>query len=101
MIKIQVLNCVGISDSILADSEKVSNEAFKVKSKEINNKSSSEAYVEKLKDNNSNPTYAQVVKNKSRIGVKSSSKNQNNKFSKSKSSKVPYVRTPVQVSFKE
>ena len=79
----------------------MSNKAFKVKSKEIINKSSSEVYVEKLKGNSSNLTYAQVVESKSRIGVKSSSKNENNKFSKSKSSTVPYVRTPVQNSFKE
>ena len=79
----------------------MSKESFKVTSKAINNTSSSEAYVEKLSDKNSSPTYVQVVKNKSRTNVASSSKSQNNSFSKIKFSKVPYVCTPVQVSFKE
>ena len=95
------MRTVGISNPILADSENVSKESFKVTSKAINNTSSSEAYVEKLSDKNSSHTYLQVVKNKSRIDVKSSSKNENNKSSKSKSSNVLYVRTPVQNSFKE
>jgi len=92
---------VGKSIQSKADHEKVSEKSNEVLSKPVKSKNSSNAYVGKLNSKNSNPTYAQVVKRGASTEIASSSKNQEKRFNKRKSSSVPYVRTPVPVSSKK